>query len=237
MRLDSYLTKNKYCKSREKAKELIYEDKVKVNGFIINKPSFEISECAENQIELDLKDALVSRAGKKLLGYFRTNAITCTGKKVLDVGSSTGGFAQVLLDFGAIEVVCVDVGFNQLDRSLRTDSRIRLFEKCDIRDFSYAEKFDLLVCDVSFISLSKILDHLYIFSDELILLFKPQFEVGIGVKRNKKGVIVDKKAIQRSIDEFSSEIQARSLIVCNIEKSLLKGKEGNEEFFIHIKKS
>ncbi|MDO7252704.1 TlyA family RNA methyltransferase [Helicobacter cappadocius] len=237
MRLDIYLAKNNYCKSREKAKELICNGKVKINGSVINKPSFEIIEFIENIVEIDMDEYLVSRAGRKLSGYFFANHIDCDGKKVLDVGSSTGGFAQVLLNFGAIEVVCVDVGCNQLDNALRNNSKIRLFEECDIRDFSLEEKFDLLVCDVSFISLSKILDYLCVFSDELILLFKPQFEVGVGVKRNKKGVIMDKDAIRKRIDQFSTELYAKSLKILNIEKSLLKGKEGNEEFFIHVKKS
>lgn len=237
MRLDSYLAKNGYCKSREKAKDLIKNAKVKLEGILIDKPSFEVDECMEHIIEIDCEISLVSRAGQKLLGYLQNNPINCADKKILDVGSSTGGFAQVLLNQGAAQVVCVDVGCNQLDISLRNHPKILLFEECDIRDFSSNEKFDLLVCDVSFISLSKIMDFLCAFSEEMILLFKPQFEVGIGVKRNKKGVIIDKEAIQRRIDEFSSELKDRSLHICNIEKSLLKGKEGNEEFFIHIKKS
>lgn len=237
MRLDSYLAKNGYCKSREKAKDLIKNAKVKLGGVLIDKPSFEIDECIEHIIQIDSEISLVSRAGEKLLGYLQNNHINCADKKILDVGSSTGGFAQVLLTQGAAQVVCVDVGYNQLDASLRGHSKILLFEECDIRDFSFNGKFDLLVCDVSFISLSKIIDFLCPFSEEMILLFKPQFEVGIGVKRNKKGVITDKQAIQRRIDEFSSELKGKSLHIHNIEKSLLKGKEGNEEFFIHIKKS
>lgn len=237
MRFDSYLAKNEYCKSREKAKDLIKNSKVKLDGILIDKPSFEIDENIEHTVQIDSELSFVSRAGEKLLGYLQNNHINCADKKILDVGSSTGGFAQVLLAQGAAQVVCVDVGCNQLDVSLRNHSKILLFEECDIRDFSFGEKFDLLVCDVSFISLSKIIDFLCAFSEEMILLFKPQFEVGIGVKRNKKGVIIDKEAIQRRIDEFSSELRDKSLHIYNIEKSLLKGKEGNEEFFIHIKKS
>lgn len=237
MRLDSYLAKKGYCKSREKAKHLIKNAKVKLDRILIDKPSFEVDECTEHIIQVDSEISLVSRAGEKLLGYLQNNHINCADKKILDVGSSTGGFAQVLLNQGATQVVCVDVGYNQLDISLRNHPKILLFEECDIRDFSFDEKFDLLVCDVSFISLSKIMDFLCVFSEEMILLFKPQFEVGIGVKRNKKGVIIDKRVIQRRIDEFLGELRDKSLDICNIEKSLLKGKEGNEEFFIHIKKS
>lgn len=237
MRFDSYLAKNGYCKSREKAKDLIKNGKVKLDGVFVDKPSFEVDEHIEHIILIDSEISLVSRAGEKLLGYFQNNPIDCVNKKILDVGSSTGGFAQVLLTQGAAQVVCVDVGYNQLDVSLRNHPKILLFEECDIRDFSFDGKFDLLVCDVSFISLSKIMDFLCAFSDEMILLFKPQFEVGLRVKRNKKGVIIDKEAIQRRIDEFSEELRNKSLHICNIEKSLLKGKEGNEEFFIHIKKS
>lgn len=237
MRLDSYLAKKGYCKSREKAKDLIKNAKVKLNGVLVHKPSFEVDENMDFDVWVDPEMVLVSRAGEKLLGYLGNHHISCVNKKILDVGSSTGGFAQVLLYKGAEQVVCVDVGSNQLDVSLRNHPKIVLFEECDIRDFSFDGKFDLLLCDVSFISLSKILDFLGVFSDEMILLFKPQFEVGIGVKRNKKGVIVDAGAIKRRMDEFLGELSSKSFEVCNVEKSLLKGKEGNEEFFIHIKKS
>ncbi|PAF44250.1 TlyA family RNA methyltransferase [Helicobacter sp. 11S02596-1] len=246
MRLDYYLVKNGYCKSREKAKSLITQGKISVNGTRIFKPSFEVgtsdgldleSNACNITIARDSSTLLVSRAGAKLLDYMQKNGIDCALKRVLDVGSSTGGFAQVLLERGAMEVTCVDVGSNQLDKQLRENPKIRLFEQCDIRKFSSPVRFDLLVCDVSFISLSKILDVLIPLSDTYILLFKPQFEVGRGVKRNKKGVIQDKVAIQERLEAFCLELESRGLVILNIQKSILKGKEGNEEFFFHIKKS
>ncbi|PAF42542.1 TlyA family RNA methyltransferase [Helicobacter sp. 11S03491-1] len=237
MRLDSYLAQNAYCKSREKAKELIRTGKVSINGNIITKTSFEILESLDNMIEINSKNMFVSRAGQKLLNYLLETKISCENKSILDVGSSTGGFAQVLLHKGALEVTCVDVGYNQMDIDLKKDPRICLFEQCDIREFVSDKKFDLIVCDVSFISLSKILDYLCRLGDKFILLFKPQFEVGRRVKRNKKGVIQDKEAIKTKIKEFANELQSKNLAIYDMRESTLKGKEGNEEFFFYIAKS
>lgn len=237
MRLDNYLAKNGYCKSREKAKSLILEGKVSVNNRYILKPSFEIDLKSNELIVLNTERLFVGRAGEKLLNYIEKIGILCEGRYVLDVGSSTGGFAQVLLSKGAAEVTCVDVGSDQLDMELRKDPRIKLFERCDIRNFSSLKKFDLIVCDVSFISLSKILDSLIPLSDQYILLFKPQFEVGKKIKRNKKGVILDKEAVASRMQEFSLELNTKGLKIYDIQKSSLRGKEGNEEFFFHIRKS
>ncbi|PAF52766.1 TlyA family RNA methyltransferase [Helicobacter sp. 13S00477-4] len=236
MRLDNYLVEAKYCKSREKAKMLILEGKVSLGDRLILKPSFELPIDLQDFLVVDKSELFVSRGAQKLLGYLQTNQIDCLDKHVLDVGSSTGGFAQVLLEKGARKVTCVDVGKDQLDLDLRRNPKIRLFEQCDIRDFFSQEIFDFIVCDISFISLSKILDALVRLGNEFILLFKPQFEVGRDVKRNKKGVIFDKLAIKTRLDNFLNELENKKLKVFDVKKSVLKGKEGNEEFFIYAKK-
>lgn len=245
MRLDSFLVAKSYCSTREKAKRLIAKGYVHFNGKIMNKASFEIANNGDKLfINVEKEKLLVSRAGEKLWGFFEEQEILDGVKKeeivhnksVLDVGSSTGGFAQVLLEKGAKNITCVDVGFDQLDQILRKNPKIKLFEHCDIRDFVCDQKFDLAVCDVSFISLSKILPSILKLADEFILLFKPQFEVGKIVKRNKKGVILDMRATQKRLNEFIDELKEVNLQVFSIQKSILKGKEGNEEFFIYAKK-
>ncbi|PAF48401.1 TlyA family rRNA (cytidine-2'-O)-methyltransferase [Helicobacter sp. 12S02634-8] len=236
MRLDQYLLEKGYCKSRQKAKELITQARVYVGGKIICKPAFWIPPEGTEEVVVDVKRVFPSRAGEKLWAFLETSKLEVRGKSVLDVGSSTGGFAQALLYRGARAVTCVDVGSHQLDTALREDPRIRLFEQCDIREFQTQESFDLLVCDVSFISLSKILDFLIPLSACFILLFKPQFEVGLCAKRSKKGVVLDAEAIKKRCLEFEAEIEAKGLQLKNMQKSSLKGKAGNEEFFFYIEK-
>ena len=148
---------------------------------------------------------------------------------------------QILLERGVKSVTGVDVGTDQLDASLRGDERVKIYEKTDVREFSKTHKneFNLITCDVSFISLAEILPAICELSGEnslIITLFKPQFEVGVGVKRNKKGVVTDMKAINLAMKRF--EVMANSLgfkmIVCK--ECEVRGKEGNAEFFYAFNK-
>lgn len=235
MRLDVYLYTNALTQSRQKAQELIASKCVYVNGKQCSKSSYEVLEgdCVEVRSE---SKQWVSRAGEKLWGFLSQNPVAIEGKKVLDIGSSTGGFSEVLLSLGAREIVCVDVGDNQLHPKLRDHPKITFFENTDIREFG-SEGFELIVCDVSFISLRLIIQKIYELSlGEVILLFKPQFEVGKNVKRNKKGVILDEREVQRALDEFVELLKNMGFRVCEVAKSVLKGKNGNEEFFIHLQK-
>ena len=231
MRLDEYLVNKKFVESRNKAKELIKSGKIKVNGKIVTKPSFNI-ESAEIEV---LEKVYVSRAAWKLKNYLDKYGISFEGKNVIDVGSSTGGFSEVALEKGAKSITCVDVGDNQLHSKLRNDERVKVFENTDIRDFESKDKFDILVSDVSFISLLKIFDKLKTLSDEMILLFKPQFEVGKSVKRDKKGVVLDKEAIKKARENFEKKISEEFEIIRS-EESSIKGKEGNIEYIYHIKR-
>lgn len=235
MRLDCAVFYRGLLCSRNKARELIKSGFVCVNGEIVHKPSFEVDLDCEIKI---LKHYIyVSRAGEKLDLYLSSNAIDFSGCNVLDIGSSKGGFTQVVLKYGAKSVTCVDVGSNQLDSSLRNDSRVKLFENCDIKEFQSDVLFDFVLCDVSFISLRMIVEHIYTLSKSFaILLFKPQFEVGRAVKRNKNGVVVDDGAIRNSLESFLLMLEEQGFVVLNVQNSLLKGKEGNEEIFIYIKK-
>ncbi|MGP1450817.1 MAG: TlyA family RNA methyltransferase [Wolinella sp.] len=278
MRLDALLVALNLVDSRTRAQSLILKGVVKVDGKVVLKSSTNV--VSEASIEIDSGLDFVSRAGLKLYSFLESHKdILLKDRVVLDIGSSTGGFAQVALKCGAKHVVCVDVGSNQLHKNLRCDSRISLFEETDIRDFpphgerlrkllcackeSHANfgaesleilgnsscaiaalstenmelRFSLLLCDVSFISLSKILPEISrLCRDEAILLFKPQFEVGRDVKRSAKGVVQDSAKVAARLDDFITEVEVYGFKVVRIEPSKLKGKEGNEEIFIHIKR-
>ena len=231
MRLDEYLVKSGLVESRNKAKELIKSSKIKVNGKIETKPSLKVENP---EIEI-LEKVYVSRAAWKLKNYLEKYGIDFKEKAVIDVGSSTGGFSEVALEKGAKKVVCVDVGDNQLHEKLRKNPKVEVYENTDIRDFTYPKKFDILVSDVSFISLLKIFDKLSTLSDEMILLFKPQFEVGKEAKRDKRGVVIDKEAVKRARENFE-EYVSREYDILRSEESSIKGKEGNLEYIYHLRR-
>ncbi len=234
MRLDKYLQKNGYTISRNQAQELIKNKKVKVADKIITKPSFKI----ENQMIEILEDVIyVSRAAYKLKSFFDDNNINVNEKICLDIGSSTGGFVQILCQYGAKRVTAVDVGRDQLSHILKENPKVISFEGKDIRDFESDFCFDFISCDVSFVGIE------YIFNDldrlanyEIVILFKPQFQVGREIKRDKNGVVKDAKAIilQRQIFEKRTSVLGWKLI--KKEHSKVKGKEGNEEIFYYFKK-
>lgn len=235
MRLDQYLVTNEYTFSRNKAQEIIKSGYVKVNDKIIKKPSFKIDE--NDKIEVVQNDGYVSRAAYKLKNYLEKHGITFENKYVLDIGSSTGGFTQVALEAGAKKVVSVDVGSGQLHKTLRNNPKIELFENTDIREFIYNEKFDVVVSDVSFISLLKITEKIdTLAKKDIILLFKPQFEVGREAKRDKKGVVTDMKAVESAMINFENECKELGWELIRKEESSIKGKEGNTEFIYHFKK-
>jgi len=231
MRLDEYLVKSGFIESRSKAKELIRNKKVEVNGKIETKASLKV----DNPKIKILQKVYVSRAAWKLKNYLEKYNISFEGKSVIDVGSSTGGFSEVSLEKGAKKVVCVDVGSNQLHPKIKQNPKVKAYENTDIRDFESNEKFDILVSDVSFISLLKIFNKLNEFSDEMILLFKPQFEVGKDVKRDKKGVVTDKEAIKKAKENFEKEI-GKEFEIIRSEESSIKGKEGNVEYIYHLRR-
>jgi len=230
VRLDNYLVEENYFESRNRAQEAIKSGLVCVDGRVVNKPSFKIDK---EKIEVTRQKFYVSRAAKKLEEYLKEYSINFKDAKILDIGSSTGGFTQVSLEAGANKVDCVDVGSNQLHHSLRENPKVSVYEECDIRDFS-GSNYDIVVSDVSFISLLKIIDsidNLTKSSSIIVLLFKPQFEVGIGVKRNSKGVVQDKKAIARAKDAFLAKTKELGWKLLDNRESRVSGKEGNIEEF------
>ncbi|BEG57913.1 Hemolysin Tly [Helicobacter sp. NHP21005] len=230
MRLDQFLVNRGVAASREHAKSLILQGQIGLGL----KPSLQVTQELAQKLQ-DLKPQpkrFVGRAGAKLWGFLEQHPLECHNKVVLDVGSSTGGFAQVLLEKGAARVVCVDVGQGQLAKELRANPKIELHESCDIRAFQPSQIYDLLVCDVSFISLSLLLATLAPLSPLQLWLFKPQFEVGLRVRRNKRGVVLDKQAIAQNLEGFLLLVRNLGFKVLCVCPSTLKGKEGNTEIFI-----
>ncbi len=233
MRLDLYLTKNFDIQSRNKALELIKSNKVKVDDKIISKASFIVENS--HKIELLEEDFYVSRAAYKLKYFLSELNLDLKEKIALDIGSSTGGFTQILLENDVKKVICVDVGSNQLHKRIKDDKRIDFYENCDIRDFKSDISFDIITCDVSFISILNIIDSINGFNfKNLIILFKPQFEVGTDVKRDKKGVVKDEKAIKLSREKFISKTLELNWKLEKNSISKISGKEGNSEEFFYF---
>lgn len=234
MRLDNFLANNLKI-SRNQARELIKNLKVKINDKIITKTSFLTDENTKFEI---LEDKIyVSRAANKLKYFLLESDISIANLNCLDIGSSTGGFIEVLLEFGANKVVGVDVGNNQIHNSLRNETRLKIYENTDIRDFKSDELFEIITCDVSFIGINEILNIINSYaSNFIIILFKPQFEVGKSVKRDKKGVVKDEKAILQAMRKFEANALSLGWNLYLKTNSKIKGKEGNEEVFYAFKK-
>lgn len=241
MRLDNYLVENNLAQSRNKAQELIREGLVSVNEKVMRKNSYQLEE--NDIVTMQEHKAYVSRSAFKLSYFLDELNLNVKDKVCLDIGSSTGGFTQVLLERGAKEVSAVDVGTNQLHESIKSDKRVYAYESCDIREFQSDKKFDLVVSDVSFISLLHILDDIdrlicaVSTSEEvplgygnIILLFKPQFEVGREAKRDNNGVVLDKKAITLAMQKFEVACQEKGWKLMKKSPSKLTGKEGNLEY-------
>lgn len=243
MRLDLYLTQNHNIQSRNKASELIKNKKVTVDGKIISKPSFVVS--AAHHIEVNIEGFYVSRAAYKLKYFLDDNNINIENLHALDIGSSTGGFTQILLLKNVSSVTCVDVGSNQLHESIRKDKRIIVQENTDIRDFfkesteykTSDETFPLVTCDVSFISVLNIIEDINrLSSNKIIILYKPQFEVGREIKRDSNGVVQDEKAILQVRELFLEKAVRLKWNLQISQKSKLSGKNGNvEELFFFTK--
>jgi len=233
-RLDKYLVQNNYFESRNRALDAIKRGKVFVDGKVA-KPS---TKCNENSIiDIDKEKFYVSRASKKLELFLEEYSMDLKDKRALDIGSSTGGFVQILLENEVLSVSCVDVGSNQLHHSLRDNERVYIFEETDIRDFKAKESFDIVTCDVSFISILQIMDDIdRLAKEDMVLLFKPQFEVGRTVKRDSRGVVVDSEAISKAKEKFEKRAKELSWVLAYETTSKLAGKSGNIEYIYHFRK-
>lgn len=235
MRLDQYLTKKFDIQSRNKASELIKSKKVQVDNKIITKPSFIVEKQVDIKILED--DFFVSRAAYKLKYFLDEININIKNLNALDIGSSTGGFTQTLLNNYVNSVTCVDVGSNQLHEKIKNNKKILFYENTDIREFKSNEKFDLVTCDVSFISILNIIEDINrLAKNKIIILFKPQFEVGKNIKRDKKGVVKDKKAILKARERFIDTTKILNWNLKYSSYSKIQGKDGNEEELFYFDK-
>jgi len=236
MRLDKYLVEEGYFESRNRANDAIKAGKVKVDGKVA-KASAKIDEST--LVEVEDEKFYVSRAARKLENFLAEHPVEMKGKNALDIGSSTGGFAQIVLENGVDGLTCVDVGKEQLHVSLRTNEKVTLREETDIREFQNEEGFELITCDVSFISILQItndIDRLAQKGTDIVILYKPQFEVGKEAKRDSRGVVQDLDAIARRKEAFEAEAEKLGWKLKYQALSRVQGKEGNQEYLYHFVK-
>ncbi len=227
MRLDQFLVEQALVPTRSKARELIKAGGVRVDGAVVEKPAYAITG---QRVEVTRERQYVSRAALKLKGFLPLLPFSPEGMYALDIGASTGGFCEVLLEAGARGVDAVDVGKDQLHPALKADARVRSFEQTDIRRFASEHRYDLVTSDVSFISLHHILEDVdRLAARWIVLLFKPQFEVGREAKRDKKGVVTDAKAIAKARAAFEEACTAKGWSLIRHSPAGISGKEGNIE--------
>ena len=238
MRLDQYIVELGFSASRNMAQELIKEGSVSLNEEICKKPGKDIKKGT--RVFVAKKRQWVSRSGKKLFDALKSFDINVEKKIALDVGSSTGGFTQVLLKEGAAKIVAVDVGTNQLHASLRNVPSISILEQTDIRDISskFVDFFDLVVVDVAFISIKKVIKDIEVTAKKgghIVVLYKPQFEAG---KKNisKNGLVKKEIDVQKMLSGFLNTLDYSSLYVVQSKEAYIRGKKGNREIFIHLKR-
>lgn len=238
-RLDVLVTQQGLCDSREQAQRLILAGEVSVKGQVITKPGTKVDDTLP--ITVKNKPKYVSRGGLKLEGALKAFPVNPEGKICLDIGSSTGGFTDCLLQNGASRVHAVDVGTNQLVWKLRNDPRVIVKEQFNARYMTPAdlgEKVQLIVSDVSFISLTKILPAAYDCLEnggDLLVLIKPQFElqpedIGPG------GIVRDPELHQRAVDKIHDfVVNTLHREWCGVADSPIKGMEGNKEFLAWLR--
>jgi 23S rRNA (cytidine1920-2'-O)/16S rRNA (cytidine1409-2'-O)-methyltransferase len=239
-RLDKLLVDKGIVQSRERARAMIMAGKVAVDGRTIDKPGIQIDLGAQPQLQGgDL--SYVSRGGHKLEGALKAFAIDPKGMVVMDVGASTGGFTDCILQKRAEKVYAVDVGYGQLAWRLQKDPRVVNLERRNIRYLrreEVKEELNLILIDTSFISVEKFLPHLLGFLKKggaIVGLIKPQFEVG-REEVGKGGVVRDKALHKKVIDRISNFSRGLGLNVLGVTESPLLGPKGNKEFFIYLKK-
>jgi 23S rRNA (cytidine1920-2'-O)/16S rRNA (cytidine1409-2'-O)-methyltransferase len=241
-RLDALLVERGLAPSRERARALVMAGTVRVNGAVVTKPGTAVDAAAT--IALDSPDhSYVSRGALKLAHALDVFHIDVEGRRALDIGASTGGFTQVLLERGAAIVVALDVGHGQLDWTVRNDPRVVVRERVNARALTSgqlpgnATPLDLVTIDVSFISLRHILPPLppLLARDaDVVALVKPQFEAGRG-EVGKGGIVREEHVHARVVEEVTASAHALGLTRAGLTESPITGMEGNREFFVHLR--
>jgi 23S rRNA (cytidine1920-2'-O)/16S rRNA (cytidine1409-2'-O)-methyltransferase len=237
-RLDTLLVDRGLAETRSRAQALILAGRVEVAGRMETKAG----TLVPGEAQIVLKAAphqFVSRGGEKLAGALAHFQVHAGGKVALDVGASTGGFTHCLLLQGVAKIYAVDVGYGQLDASLRQDPRVVVLERRNIRHLppeDVPEPVDLITLDLSFISLTLVLPKILEFlrpGGEILALVKPQFEVGKG-QVGKGGVVRDPKMQQDAVEKVARAASSLGLQVSPAFPSSLKGPKGNQEYFLYL---
>ncbi len=236
-RLDIWLVEQNLVRSRNVAKELILKYKIKVNDKTIDKPNYLVDE--NDKISILENEKYVSRAAYKLLHAIEVFNPDLENKVAIDIGSSTGGFTQVLLENNVSKVYCIDVGTEQLDKSLRENKNIKVYENTNFKDVNincFDERIDIVTADVSFISIKIILKKiLEIFNYDLkmIILLKPQYEIGTKIAKTKG--YVRKEDHKKIIDDFIDFCNANKIKVLGQTISPIEGaKKQNTEYLFYL---
>lgn len=241
VRLDVVL-KSKYDLSRQKSKELILAGNVKVNGVVAKKCSVCIDANAEIEIDMGSSLKYVSRGGWKLEKAIEVFRVDIEGKICMDIGASTGGFTDCMLQKGAYKVFAIDVGSNQLVGAIKQNPKVISLENTNINDVTsvdIGQEIMFIAIDVSFVSLTKILDSVYRLLDvdgDIVALIKPQFEVGRS-NVGKSGVVKESRLHKRAITYVCDYATNIGLSVININYSPIKGGNGNIEYLVHMRKN
>ncbi|GAB3246682.1 hemolysin [Alteromonas gracilis] len=243
LRLDAELVRRGAARSREHASDLIAQGRVSVNGHVASKPATGVTTDADLVVRADESDPeYASRGAYKLVGALESfTDLRVEGRRCLDAGASTGGFTDVLLRAGAREVVAVDVGYGQLVWRLQNDDRVHVHDRTNIRDItpeSIGGHVDLVVGDLSFISLALVLDALIgvtVPDGDLALMVKPQFEVGKD-RLGKGGVVRDPALRAEVVEDVASRADERGWGAVAVARSPLPGPSGNVEFFLWLRR-
>jgi len=234
-RLDRLMVERGLAESREKAQGLIMAGEVRVAGQKASKPGQTVADDAP--VEVLARPPYVGRGGFKLAGALRHFAIDAAGKVCLDIGASTGGFTDALLQAGAARVHAVDVGSGQLDWKLRSDARVVVHDRVNARALTFeeiGEPVDLAVCDVSFISVTLILPAVVALlrpDGRMVILVKPQFEVGKG-QVGKGGIVREPELHQAACERVGASARELGFTTTIMESPIL-GAEGNKEFLLY----
>jgi 23S rRNA (cytidine1920-2'-O)/16S rRNA (cytidine1409-2'-O)-methyltransferase len=237
-RLDTMLVDRHSVETREKAQALILSGKVRVDGQRADKPGRRVSNESRIEVEQPLK--YVSRGGLKLEAALSGFAVPVNGRVGLDVGTSTGGFVDCLLQHGAARLHAVDTGAGQIEWKLRTDARVVLHENVNARYLTFeeiGELADVITCDVSFISVTLLIPALAALlkaDGDWIILVKPQFEVGRELV-GKGGIVRDAGAHQLACDRVTTALGAAGFRTAIMESPIL-GAKGNREFLVHARR-
>lgn len=227
--------------SRERAVELIAAGRVVVAGTTADKPARLVAPDEPIVIE-GPPPRFVSRGGEKLAAALATFTVDAAGKRAMDAGASTGGFTDCLLQHGAAEVIAVDVGYGQLHEGLRSDPRVDLRERVNVRSLDAATiggAVPLVVADLSFISLRTVAPALLACAApaaDLVLLVKPQFEAGRAEASRGSGVIRDPEVRARTVDEVCGAYQALGAAIMGTMESPITGADGNVEYLVHARR-